>query len=219
MPKPSKKRRFRGQRWDSSVPVSNSSNSNLSSPCASTPAIETASMRKITSQNTERSEDVDGAYSYRLIELSNLVSAFQPLHECEFGGELKVGDDEARSSDETDVAEIAVSYDGTWSKRGYTANFGVGFVISVETGEVLDFDFESKLCKECETTKRDLGEDSCEFDIWYGGHKDQCTQTHTGSSGSMECSIAKKIWDRSKDRNLQYKFMTCDGDSKAYGSI
>ena len=226
---------------------------------------------------TERSEDVDGAYSYRLIELSNLVNAFEPLHECEFGGELKVGDDEARrygnssviniecskcevkielqtsgnksqvwkpqnamdtnrrmvyssmemgvgregmsvlcdvfnmpppchhkawdnhvaalyeahkqavaeqlqkardkvfarhSSDETDVAEIAVSYDGTWSKRGYTANFGVGFVISVETGEVLDFDFESKLCKECKTTKRDLGEDSCEFDIWYGGHKD-----------------------------------------------
>jgi hypothetical protein len=31
-------------------------------------------------------------------------------------------------SDETDVAEIAVSYDGTWSKRGYTANIGVGFV-------------------------------------------------------------------------------------------
>lgn len=35
----------------------------------------------------------------------------------------------------------------------------------------------------------------------------------------MECSIAKKIWDRSKERNLQNKFMICDGDSKAYGSI
>ena len=33
----------------------------------------------------------------------------------------------------------------TWSKRGYTANFGVGFVISVETGDVLDFNL-SRSC-------------------------------------------------------------------------
>jgi hypothetical protein len=152
----------------------------------------------------------------------NYVAALYEAHKQAVAEQLQKARDKVfarHSSDETDVVEIAVSYDGTWSKRGYTANFGVGFVISVETGEVLDFDFESKLCKECETTKRDLGEDSCEFDIWYGGHKDQCTQTHTGSSGSMECSIAKKIWDRSKDRNSQYKFMICDGDSKAYGSI
>ena len=121
-------------------------------------------------------------------------------------------------SDETDVAEIAVSYDATSSKRGYTANIGVGFVISVESGEVLDFDFESKLCSECTSAKKDLGEDSAEYAIWYGGHKDECTQTHIGSSGLMECSIAKKIWDRSKDSNLHYKFMISDGDSNAYGS-
>ena len=53
-----------------------------------------------------------------------------------------------------------MSYDGTWSKRGYTANFGVGFVISVETGQVLDFDFELKLCSECTSAKKDIGEDS-----------------------------------------------------------
>ena len=34
----------------------------------------------------------------------------------------------------------------------------------------------------------------------------------------MECSIAKKIWDRFKDSNLHYKFMISDGDSKAYGT-
>jgi hypothetical protein len=66
-------------------------------------------------------------------------------------------------SDETDVAEIVVSYDGMWSKRGYTANIGVGF------GEVLDFDFELKLCSECSSAKKDLGEDSAEYAIWYGG--------------------------------------------------
>ena len=72
-------------------------------------------------------------------------------------------------SDETDVAEIVVSYDGMWSKRGYTANIGVGFVMSVKTGEVLDFDFELKLCSECSSARKDLGEDSAEYAIWYGG--------------------------------------------------
>jgi hypothetical protein len=152
----------------------------------------------------------------------NHVSALYDAHKKVVDEQLQQARDKVFShycSDETDVAEIAVSFDGTWSKRGYTANFGVGFVVSVETGEVLDFDFESKICKACESTKKDLGEDSPEYDIWYQGHKDKCTKTHTGSSGSMECSIAKKIWDRSKETNLHYKFMISDGDSKAYGSI
>ncbi len=29
------------------------------------------------------------------------------------------------------------------------------------------FDFESKICKACESTKKDLGEDSPEYDMWY----------------------------------------------------
>ena len=47
------------------------------------------------------------------------------------------------------MIEIAVSFDGTWSKRGFTANFGVGFVISVDTGQVLDYGFASKFCLQC----------------------------------------------------------------------
>ena len=43
-----------------------------------------------------------------------------------------------------DVIKIPVSFDGTWSKRGFTANFGVGFVISVDTGQVLDYGFAVK---------------------------------------------------------------------------
>ena len=60
-------------------------------------------------------------------------------------------------------------------KWGFTTNFGV---------EVLDFDFESKLCTKCATAKKDLGEYSREFDPWFCGHEEQCTQTYTGSSGS-----------------------------------
>ena len=150
----------------------------------------------------------------------NHVTALYEAHKKAVSEQFKKAREKVFSlhcDNESEIAEIAVSYDGTWSKRGYTANFGIGFVISADTGEVLDYDFESKICRECQLAKKDLGEDSPEFDIWFGVHQDQCTQT--GSSGSMECSIAKKIWDRSKENNLHYKFMISDGDSKAYGSI
>ena len=115
MPKVSKKKRFRGQnRWDvlrsgsSPEPVSTSSN-NLSSPPVSTPVDETASIRKISSRSTDRNEVLDGAYSYRLVELSNLVSAFQPLHTCELGGELKVIEDKSRRYGSSSVINIECS--------------------------------------------------------------------------------------------------------------
>ena len=68
----------------------------MSTPRGSKPVNETASVRKITSQSKDRREDFDGEYGYRLIELSNLANAFQCLHNCESGGELKVSDDESR---------------------------------------------------------------------------------------------------------------------------
>ena len=107
MPKVSKKRQFRGQnRWN--VDTSNSDN-NLSSPRVSTPVLETASVRKVRSQSNERSECFDGAHSYRLIELSNFVSAFQPLHNCPSGGQLKVGDDEAHRYGNGSVISVECS--------------------------------------------------------------------------------------------------------------
>ena len=45
-----------------------------------------------------------------------------------------------------DVTERAVSFDGTWLKHKFTANFIVGFIISVDTKQVLDFGFASKIC-------------------------------------------------------------------------
>ena len=43
-----------------------------------------------------------------------------------------------------EIVDIAVTYDGTWSKRGHTASYGFGFVISVETGQVIDYGFRSR---------------------------------------------------------------------------
>ena len=47
------------------------------------------------------------------------------------------------------VEDIAVSFDGTWAKRGHTSLYGVVFVLSVDTGEVLDYCIMSKFCKAC----------------------------------------------------------------------
>ena len=42
-------------------------------------------------------------------------------------------------NDGTMLANVAISIDGTWQKRGHASKHGVIFVIPVETGEVLDY--------------------------------------------------------------------------------
>ena len=45
----------------------------------------------------------------------------------------------------------------TWSKRGHTASYG--FIIPVETGQVLDYGFRSKICTSCNEQKADKDSD------------------------------------------------------------
>ena len=44
-----------------------------------------------------------------------------------------------------EILAIAVSFDGTWAKRGFTSLIGVFFVISLDTGKVLDYHILSVL--------------------------------------------------------------------------
>ena len=48
------------------------------------------------------------------------------------------------------VLDVEVTCNGTWAKRGYTSLYGCVFVVSVDTGKVLDFEIMSKYCKSCE---------------------------------------------------------------------
>ena len=59
-----------------------SSNMSASESRFSTPVRETASARKVDDQTDESISVSDSAYSYRLLEISRLLTAFQPLHEC-----------------------------------------------------------------------------------------------------------------------------------------
>ena len=48
----------------------------------------------------------------------------------------------------TSVA-ICVSYDGTWMKRGFTSQYGVGVAIDILTGLVIDYEVMSLYCHGC----------------------------------------------------------------------
>ena len=118
------------------------------------------------------------------------------------------------------VFDVAVSYDGTWSKRGFTANHGVGVVISVDTGEVLDIEVLSKVCEICKQNKAKRDESA--FEEWRTNHKAEgsCQANYEGSSPNMETEAAYRLWGRSiQQHNLRYKWMISDGDSKAYQKV
>lgn len=108
---------------------------------------------------------------------------------------------------EDTIVDVPVSFDGTWSKRGYTANHCIGFVIF--------FEVISKVCLQCTQMKAKLDDDS--FNDWYQDHI--CEGSYKGSSPSVEMECAKRLWGRSENCNVRYKWMICDGDSKSYNAI
>lgn len=105
--------------------------------------------------------------------------------------------------------------DGTWSKRGFTATYGIVAVIAWETGQVLDFQVKSKCCNACSRKLTQVGEESEEFAAWWETHKDTCEKNHDGSSPAMEAEAALDIWKRSEERlHLRYTQVICDRDAK-----
>ena len=67
------------------------------------------------------------------------------------------------------IANVAVTVDGTWQKRGPTSKIGIVFVLSVETGEVLDYEVKSLICHECVSAKSMKSAEN--FLSWYAEHK------------------------------------------------
>ncbi|XP_072165849.1 uncharacterized protein [Diadema setosum] len=118
-----------------------------------------------------------------------------------------------------DVVDVAVSYDGTWHRRGHVSNHGVGAVISLDTGEVIDREVLSKVCKECEVRKGwDKTKDK--YKTWWAGHEDRCFRNHKGSSGKMEVDAAVTMWKRSVSKHkIRYRYMLCDGDSSSFNAV
>lgn len=116
-----------------------------------------------------------------------------------------------------DLLDVCVTFDGTWHKRGHTSHFGVGVVIEIETGLVLDFAVISNYCHGCSLGPK---EDSDEYEAWLEKHQLTCQKNFGGSANAMEVQAAIKIFSRSiTQHSLQYTRMLCDGDSKSYTSV
>ena len=114
--------------------------------------------------------------------------------------------------------QLSVSYDGTWKTRGFHSLFGVGFIIEVVTGLVIDYAVRSKYCVECELVGNKLSGDDREE--WQELHRDNCDINHTGSSGSMEVEAAKVMWTRSMNLlDAQYTSILGDGDAAVMSAL
>ena len=117
------------------------------------------------------------------------------------------------------IANVAVSVDGTWQKRGHSSKIGVVFVISVRTGEILDYEVLSQVCHSC-VAHRQSDKDSDEYKKWKENHDPVCQINHEGSSGSMEADGTEKIFARSIEKNqLRYIRFVGDGDSSCFGKV
>ena len=114
------------------------------------------------------------------------------------------------------VADILVSCDGTWQKRGFTSMYGACFVIAYETGKVVDYAVMSKYCTGCRKWEKH-DKKSQEYLRWKAKHI--CDANYEGSSGGMEPHGMVMMFQRSLDFRLRYKYLISDGDSKSHSLI
>ena len=61
------------------------------------------------------------------------------------------------------VIDYSVTYDGTWQKRGFTSLYGIGFVIELFTGIIIDYEIISKFCRICSEKEKTMDSNSEEF--------------------------------------------------------
>ncbi|GFV93213.1 uncharacterized protein TNCV_573521 [Trichonephila clavipes] len=107
--------------------------------------------------------------------------------------------------DENDgKGDLAVAFDGSWQKRGFSSKNGLVTVTSVDTCKVIDVEVFSKHCICPNETK----------------HLQNCKRNFEGYSGKMEVAGALSIFQRSQSLyNVRYTKYLGDGDSKTFTSI
>eukprot|EP00794_Sanderia_malayensis_P001550 gene1550-1713_t len=117
------------------------------------------------------------------------------------------------------IANVAVTVDGTWQRRGHSSKNGVVFVISVRTGEVLDYVVKTKYCQECIYHEKD-NKNSESYQDWVKEHNSKCSMNHQGSSDSMEMASAIDMFLRSMEtRSLKYGTFVGDGDTDCFANV
>ena len=124
------------------------------------------------------------------------------------------------SIDESGVMDLIVSFDGSWMTQGHSSLYGIGCVVEMVTGLVIDFTILSLYCQSCAcAVARYGGRDTDNFKQWYDQHSD-CTINYTGSSNAMEKTAAEILWTNSVDKHdFRYTTMLSDEDSSTYAHL
>ena len=120
------------------------------------------------------------------------------------------------ATSDDNVVDILVSCDGTWQKRGFISLFGAVFVISFETGKVLDYTVMSKHCASCKNWER-RDKTSEEYTRWKASHS--CDVNFEGSAGAMEPQGTLQLFKSSLDYKIRYAKLISDGDSKTHALL
>ncbi|GFX54056.1 uncharacterized protein TNCV_2336921 [Trichonephila clavipes] len=115
------------------------------------------------------------------------------------------------------ITDIDVTFDGTWLTRGHSSQIGVGCVIDLLTGFVMDF---LKLCRNAalNVNTQNLVWEKIQQNFMCGRRRpyiSSCAINHVGSSCAMEQEAALKLWQRSEDNGFRYTTLS-DGDAKTY---
>lgn len=117
-----------------------------------------------------------------------------------------------RELDIDNPGNIAVSYDGSWMTRGHTSHIGVGTVIELFTGLVLDYVVLSNFCAGCE---RAPDKNDPAYQSWTESHV--CQKNTDKKAGEMEVQAALILFERSLAKyGLRYTTILCDGDCRTY---
>lgn len=107
---------------------------------------------------------------------------------------------------------IAVSYDGSWMTRGHSSHIGVGAVIELFSGLVLDYVVLSNFCAGCE---RGPKAHDPHYEEWKASHV--CQKNTDKKSGEMEVEAGLILFRRSWEKHhLRYTTVLSDGDSRTF---
>ena len=98
-----------------------------------------------------------------------------------------------------------------WQKRGKGHNSltGQAAVMSLTTGEVLDYTTRVKFCRFCDHAKRNNAPVKAH----------DCRKNHTDSSKAMEPSAAVELFNNGPKHNVKYSTYTGDDDSTTEAHI
>ena len=114
------------------------------------------------------------------------------------------------------LLEVVVSFDGSWMTRGHRSHIGVGFVIDIHNGFILDLEVLCNFCQLCSKKEKKVSAE--EFALWKESHTN-CSKNFAGKSGAMETEAAVRMWQRSEARGFHYTQFIGDGDSAAFNAV